>query len=191
MPPQNPWELMNQISEGNYFDPVINLKRYEKFYSKSDQRSSYLQALSTTLSYVGRYYEAQKYFEQNSSGGSNLDAPTDLSFWRTLDAVSELAKLGARYQVIMLNEAHHVPETRALTMVLLQPLYEQGFRYFAAETFNEYGVSETTAKRIPLRSTGYYTIEPIFADIVREALRIGEAECDAESKVWHIHITLC
>src|SRR5690606_3224405 len=76
-------------------------------------------------------------------------------------------------RVVMLNEAHHVPETRGLTMALLKPLFDQGYRYFAAETFQEIGLKETIKKGFPMLETGYYIAEPLFADIVREALRIG------------------
>jgi hypothetical protein len=172
-PPSNPWELMNQISEGNYFDPTLNLNRFREHYVGSDLKWSYLQVLATDLSYVGLYAEAQKNFEMTSSGGSPLEGPQDISLYDALDAVGAISQMAQGSQVVMLNEAHHVPETRGLTAALLRPLYQQGFRYLAAETFNELSVIEATKKGIPLRGTGFYSVEPLFADIVREALKLG------------------
>jgi len=51
-------------------------------------------------------------------------------------------------------------------------LYDQGFRYFAAETFNV-GDRALNERGYPVDSTGAYTGEPVFAALVREALRLG------------------
>src|SRR5690606_27121494 len=131
------------------------------------------QALATALSYVGNYDEAQKYFDEPDSSGSRFEENIKLDEMEALDAREAIINEAYNRRVVMLNEAHHVPETRGLTMALLKPLFDQGYRYFAAETFQEIGLKETIKKGFPMLETGYYIAEPLFADIVREALRIG------------------
>src|SRR5690606_17052867 len=75
------------------------------------------------------------------------------------------------YRVVMVNEAHHKPQTRLLTLALLPELRARGFKYFAAETFGE----EPLEKGYPTKDSGYYTRDPVFAEIVREAVRLGYA----------------
>lgn len=170
---QSPLTELSAISQGDYFSPFMNLKRDEKSYRNSSMKSDFLQAIATVSSYVGQYGEAKSYFDESFSGQSDLKVPIDLSSLQALDAVSALSDLAKDNQVIMINEAHHVPETRVLTIALLKPLYEKGFRYLAAETFNDIGLAESAELGFPIRSTGFYTNEPLAADIVREALRIG------------------
>lgn len=86
------------------------------------------------------------------------------------DAILEASKM---HQVIFINEAHHSPRHRAFTLSLLQDLYNQGFRYFAAETFDETD-HDVNQRGYPLSlKTGYYTDEPIYGELVREARKIG------------------
>jgi hypothetical protein len=72
----------------------------------------------------------------------------------------------------MINEAHPVPQHRAFTLQLLARLRREGFNWFAAETLFE----EDTAlvhRGYPVGMTGAYTAEPVYADVVRTAIRLG------------------
>ncbi|MEI7037722.1 hypothetical protein [Fulvimonas yonginensis] len=86
-----------------------------------------------------------------------------------IEAISELAR---GRQAVFLNEAHHLPLTRTLTVQLLARLREEGFDTFAAETL--YASDGHLAERgYPVEGTGFYTREPICAEMVRTALRLG------------------
>ena len=50
-----------------------------------------------------------------------------------IPAVPYIAKRAADHRFVIVNERHHASSDRLLTMSLLKPLYEQGFRYLAAE----------------------------------------------------------
>lgn len=75
-------------------------------------------------------------------------------------------------QIIIINEAHHFPYHRIFISSLLKVLYEKGFRYYGAETLN-YGDSTLMQLRYPTLTTGFYTAEPQFASLAREALKLG------------------
>ncbi|MGH9835707.1 MAG: hypothetical protein ACRD9Y_22030, partial [Blastocatellia bacterium] len=74
--------------------------------------------------------------------------------------------------VVMINEAHHVPQHRALTLELLPRLRRQGFAYFAAETLDE-ADTQLNARGYPTAQSGYYTAEPVHGELIRGALRLG------------------
>ena len=91
---------------------------------------------------------------------------------RALDAVAEIVRQSEGTSVVMVNEAHHDASTRLLTRDLLAPLYERGFRYLAAETFAPDSVLSAVTD-YPTVGMGYYSDEPVFGALVREALRLG------------------
>ena len=88
------------------------------------------------------------------------------------DAVTAILDLATRHQVVMVNEAHHVPLHRAFTILLLEDLYKKGFRYFAAESLSEKD-AYLQRRGYPTFDTGFYTHEPVYGDLVRIALRLG------------------
>ncbi len=85
----------------------------------------------------------------------------------------------------MINEAHHDAHTRELTLALLPKLRAQGFTYFAAEALNNNDTG-LMARGYPTTASGSeYLHEPLYGDIIREAIRLGfkvvayESEADA------------
>jgi hypothetical protein len=87
-------------------------------------------------------------------------------------AIDEIARLAHGRQAVFFNEAHNVPLTRTLTVELLSKLRDDGYDYFAAETL--YASDKELASRgYPNEKSGFYTMEPIGAEMVRTALRLG------------------
>jgi hypothetical protein len=70
--------------------------------------------------------------------------------------------------IVMINEAHDRPQTRAFITSLLKDLKEAGVTHLAMETFSE---NENFAELDC--TTGYFTQEPSSGEIVREALSLG------------------
>jgi hypothetical protein len=83
------------------------------------------------------------------------------------DAVTDAAQ-----QIVIVNEAHHVPQHRALTIELLKKLKRKGFTYFAAETLFETDAN-LNERGYPTISSGAYISEPLYGDIVRTAIKLG------------------
>lgn len=76
------------------------------------------------------------------------------------------------YHFLLINEAHYNSQNRAFTRSLLKPLWEEGYRYLALETL-WYTDTTLMERGYPVLSTGYYTRDPVFGNLVREALKIG------------------
>jgi hypothetical protein len=130
------------------------------------------QYLSWYQSFVGDYVGAHESYSIRQVAARD-DAPSPLTGGYTpkpaLDAIVELAR---SRKAVFLNEAHNVPITRSLTVQLLSRLRAEGYTYFAAETL--YSADADLQKRgYPIPESGFYTMEPICAEMVRSAIRLG------------------
>jgi len=104
--------------------------------------------------------------------------PPDL---RCEPAVPALAAQSRDAQFVFINEAHHVPQTRLLTLAVLRELRAAGFTHLAVESLREPG-TVLQARGYPVAATGKYTREPVFAELLREALRLGWRVVDYEPR---------
>jgi hypothetical protein len=75
-------------------------------------------------------------------------------------------------QIVIINEAHDMPWHREMTLSLLEPLWDQGYRYLAAEAFSEQ-VHDYPEEAFGRLSAGYYTVDPVFGELIRAAKRLG------------------
>ena len=136
-------------------------------------RAIFSQYLSWYQTYIGDYAGARRLYSIRQLPEKN-DAPsplTDANFTQrpALDAIAELAH---GRQAVFFNEAHNVAVTRSLTVELLKRLREDGYDYFAAETL--YDTDKNLQKRgYPTSESGFYVEEPIYAEMVRTALKLG------------------
>jgi hypothetical protein len=130
------------------------------------------QYLSWYQSFVGDYAGAHDSYSIRQLP-SHDDAASPLSGgYAPRPALDAIARLAKGRKAIFFNEAHNVPLTRTLTVELLSKLREEGYTYFAAETL--YATDKDLAKRgYPTAKTGFYTMEPICAEMVRTALKLG------------------
>lgn len=90
---------------------------------------------------------------------------------QALDAVTHLTKLASDQQIVMVNERHHVSADRLLTLSLLRPLAERGFRYLALEA--AWIGDDVNERGYAIGQTGYYINDVVFAEVVREAIALG------------------
>lgn len=130
------------------------------------------QYLSWYQSFIGDYPNAQASYSIVQPAQPD-DAPSPLAAgWQMQDAREAIARLAKGRQVVLFNEAHNVPLTRTLTVAMLATLRAEGFNYFAVETL--YGDDHALAKRgYVTADSGFYTREPIYAEMVRTALKLG------------------
>lgn len=101
---------------------------------------------------------------------SKSAGPTD--GWRPCNAAEAIESLAKDQRVVMINEAHHVPRHRAVTIELLRALRDEGFTHFAAETLYDTDV-ELAERGFPTIDSGAYIAEPMYASLIREALQLG------------------
>ncbi len=131
------------------------------------------QYLSWYQTFVGDYIGAHASYSIRQLAASD-DAPSPLAGGETakpaLDAIVDLAK---GRKAIFLNEAHNVAITRTLTVEMLPRLRAEGFTYFAAETLYQSDVDAMQKRGYPTPASGFYTMEPIAAEMVRSAIKLG------------------
>jgi len=105
----------------------------------------------------------------NQSDNLVLD---DLTSYQAKNAVSEILKRAQTHQIVMINEAHDIAQHRVLTYRILAGLWQQGYRYFAAESLNASATSQVN-KGYVTNQIGYYTRETTYAQLVLEAKNLG------------------
>lgn len=160
------------ISKGNFLTPFIELKDHEQEYLTSPLKMEFLDTLGVLHSNIGNYSEALKVFDTMRPPPKPWPL-VNFGNARPVKALSMIEEVAALNSVIFINEAHHVPQHRAFSILVLKKLYKQGFRYFAAETLGS-SDKELSLRGYPLIfKTGYYTNEPVFGDLIRTALRLG------------------
>ncbi|HKI79123.1 MAG TPA: hypothetical protein VKA26_11330 [Ignavibacteriaceae bacterium] len=91
--------------------------------------------------------------------------------YKIKNAVEFIIEKSTSNQVIMINEEHRMSRHRALPGQLLQALYNNGFRYLAVETLMDDSTLELTGQ--PVLNSGAYSKDPIFAEFLRTAAKIG------------------
>jgi hypothetical protein len=130
------------------------------------------QYLAWYQSYVGDYPHAQASFSvQESLQPGDRPSPLDAGY-AAVPALEAIPALARNYRAVFLNEAHHIPLTRSLTVQLLAKLRAEGFDYFAAETLYP-DDAQLQARGYPTAASGFYTREPVCAEMVRTALKLG------------------
>lgn len=85
-----------------------------------------------------------------------------------------LSKTGA-VKITIVNEEHHMAQTRVFTTQLLEEMYNQGYRHLGLETFlASPKIYETIQKdKYPKLNQGIYLKEPQFGQMIRKALQLG------------------
>jgi len=101
--------------------------------------------------------------------------------------VAEIVRRARETSVVIINESHDNPRHRAFAAKIAEALWDEGYRYFAAETFspgfepspsdasamNERNIADYESHEEFLYTYGWYSNEPVFADLVRSARARG------------------
>lgn len=95
------------------------------------------------------------------------------------DAIEAIVEGAGRTRVVILNEAHNISAHRNFAARVARALKPLGFDWFAAEAFvppQEEPTPSVSLYRAGMpftRDFGWYTQDPVFAETVREAARLG------------------
>ncbi|GAB3642502.1 hypothetical protein [Spirosoma arcticum] len=141
---------------------------------KKDTTHSRIYMASYAFSYIGDYQQALVYLDQEDAKKERLATSDSLNFltFKPIDAKEYIIQRAKNEQIIILNEAHHIPIHRVFTSTLLKELYQSGFRYLGAETLSHED-SLLNQRKYPTLASGYYTKEPQYSNLIREALQLG------------------
>jgi hypothetical protein len=89
-----------------------------------------------------------------------------------MDALEAIVSEAKSHRVVIVNEAHHVPQHRAFIQRVVLALAKEGFTYYAAETFSP-DTPRLAARGYPALKDGFYLADPVFGDVIRQALHAG------------------
>jgi hypothetical protein len=140
-----------------------------------------------SYSFIGNYKNLLKEWdEKNKQNTQQQRISTDiLSQYIPTDAINFIGEKSKNEQLILINEAHHIPLHRVFTSQLLKQLYDAGFRYLGLETlFN--GETDTdlelNIRKYPIVKSGLFSREPQFGNLIREAIKLGFTVFPYEAK---------
>lgn len=88
-----------------------------------------------------------------------------------IDPLSAIVSRAAAARIVIINEAHHNPQGRAFIASLLNALHPKGFTFYAAETF--FPTIGAREPPWPLMNDGFYLMESVFGQTVRQARALG------------------
>lgn len=131
------------------------------------------QYLSWYQSFIGDYQDAATSFSiKQTALPDDRPSPLNDASYHAEPALTAIARLAKGRRAVFFNEAHNIPLTRTLTVQMLARLRAEGYEYFAAETVYQTD-KDLQARGYPTKDSGFYTEEPICAEMVRTALRLG------------------
>ncbi len=173
----NPFPIYQKgVDENNYLAPLLELQK-DEFARSKRWRGVLPDLLGYLFSFTGEYRTAHTHLDRTRE--HLLDRPpykdvtiSPIDAYEPRPAIDAVAALADKTQVVMINEEHDTPMHRAFTTRLLPVLYSKGFRYLAAETLGEKD-PELAKRGYPVHSTGFYSNDPVFGEMLREALRLG------------------
>ena len=162
---------------------TIRLREVESSCVGTQYERTYWQVRAAMENLLGHHRSALEYFNRAVGGPSTRQVlPANAE---SRPALAYIVSRAAGHRVVMVNEQHHVSTERLLTLELLRPLYDQGFRYLAAEDLRA-GEDQLNRRGYPIRETGGYVNDVVFGELIREALAIGYevVPYEARSEQW-------
>lgn len=103
-------------------------------------------------------------------GKPSVEAPIPAGF-RVESALDVIEREARKTRLVIWGEEHHLPQTRSLYEATLRRLWKQGYRYLAAEAFDDSVMKPGFS--YPTGQSGFYTHDPVYASAVRVALDLG------------------
>lgn len=151
--------------------------KFSSFIRDSVVQSKGIQQAAGDFSYIGDIENMHKMWDSraNSRNALTQEQKDSFSQFKETDAIEYILNKAKEHQVVIINEAHHMPQHRVFTTMLLDGLKEQGFNHLGLETyFSSLKTDEALQENgYPTLKTGFYTKEPQFGNLVREAHQKG------------------
>ncbi len=164
------FRLAIQNYETSVWFSLGRFRELEETCASGSNFASYQHGRAQLESMVGNHAAALSYMDSYLELRPNppQDFPSPVT---SVPAVEYVTERALDHRVVMVNERHHASTDRLLTMELLAPLAEQGFRYLAIEA--GWNGDPVNSRGYPISHTGYYVNEVVFAELIRSAIALG------------------
>ncbi len=152
---------------------VDSLLQFESIYANAKdfgRKGFYYQVLMTYYAFFDYKKSLEyEYLAFNKKEGTKHNFTPQTEF---VDAKKYLLKKFGSEKIIMFNEAHNCSQNRAFIRDLLSDFHKKGFDYLAIEALSH---SDTLInnRKYPIQTSGTYINDPVFGQLIREALTIG------------------
>ncbi len=119
--------------------------------------------------------EWDKVFKGRDVSYSSQKADSLTSNFTVHNAKDEIVNESENTRLVIINEGHHNSYHRLFTKSLLEELYAKGYKHLGLEALaNGKGKDLMLNTRgYPVKSSGYYTNDPNFSQLIRVAIKIG------------------
>ncbi len=160
---ENDWDKDAYKLTNAIVDSIINSEGFE--------------SAATEFSIIGEIAKSYKLWdiEYNQTYSPSETDKQQLDKLRRQDAIPYILRKATKHEIVIINEAHHVPQHRIFTTQLLDGLKEQGFTHLGLETtFNiPQRDSIINSNKYPELKSGIYSKEPQFGNLIRLAIQKG------------------
>lgn len=161
------------------YNGALNILRSGKsqYLSAPQGVNYYYQALATVYALNGLVSDSLLKYEfigltgRDPQNGTKRSDTINISSYNICNAKELIIKSAKNEQVLMINESHLRPSNRLFMKSLLEQLRNSGYTNFCVEAL-EYNSSKYDDIK-SIMDLGFYTKEPCYAEMMREALRLG------------------
>lgn len=166
-------DTLSELLAKRDYKSFNELRNKYTLFLNSPLKEKYIQHFGILHSFYSNYDSATYYFSLIArKQRGNFDTALFKSF-RPVSALEVLDSVSKKSNIIIFNEAHHVPRNRVTLILFLDKLYKNGFRYLALESLYE-NDSCINKRKYPLSNiSGFYVDEPCYGNLIREALKLG------------------
>jgi hypothetical protein len=159
--------LSNKYSDIKKYQYLVE---FSENYKRSLSPLLYNQKLASIYSSFGKYREAIREDHKsdvsiNKVNSFNFELPKNFVIKDAIDIIDSLA---GKYAVIIVNEVHHMPQTRLLTLELLPLLKKKGFTYLGLEALKNDSINLSASPKSKYLSYA----EPIFGNLISNAIKL-------------------
>lgn len=181
---QNIYSRIKEAGEEWKQDPENYLAPINYFSGNTDSLSKgelsfYYEMMYTYNSFVCDYESTLEIVDKRLEGRKTMEIDTQtLQDHIPMSAKSIILDKADSTNIILINESHHIPYHRVFVMELLEELRNKGYSHLAMETFE----GEDYNNDFPQFKDGYYLREPLFAEMIRKAIKLGFELVEYESK---------
>jgi hypothetical protein len=160
--------------KNTYIEPLALLEQSKILYDtlRPEYKNTFYETLMTYYSRAG-FNEESCAMRDSALAASNIDSCNSLIIksLKPENAVDFISRQLPNRRLVMLNEAHHLPICRLFAIQLLDRLKKNGFHYLALETLVRN--HKILKNGFPTLDDGFYQAEPMYAELIRQAVIKG------------------
>ena len=168
---QSPYAVAKE--DGFSYRSLKKLIDLDSLYVGSQFEHPYHDLMSILYSRVGHYKDAMRMAEKGSLFSDKTRFAKNYENVMTIPLSEVMDSIIENNRVIMMNEMHFNPHSRAFVISWLEKCYQNGYRYLAAETLRASDSLLNQRRTVLKGETGWYSDEPVFGDLFRTALNLG------------------